>query len=70
MCFQFMNTIAGGVDFGKGIVELYSQLLNAKTKQGDKRRVIIDRFTEEYYSKKPNRNRQSSEENGKGLGSG
>ena len=51
MCFQFMNTIAGGVDFGKGIVELYSQLLNAKREQGDKRRGIIERFTEEYYSK-------------------
>lgn len=49
MAFQFLDISAGGIDFGKGIIEIYPELANAKTISGDSRRVVINEFTKKYY---------------------
>ena len=50
MGFQFMETKAGGVDFGQGMVERYPQLLNARETSGVERRSLITNFTQKYYA--------------------
>ena len=46
---QFLDVRVGGVDFGKGIIELYPQLKPAKKTGGNKRKKIIEKFTTNYY---------------------
>lgn len=55
MCFQFLDQTAGGIDFGKRIVELYHELQEVKGLKDDDKRVVIDKFTTEYYSKNEKR---------------
>ncbi len=51
MAFQFMELSAGGVDFGKRIVELYPELQKIKELNESDKRNEIANFTNKYYSK-------------------
>jgi len=46
---QFLDIRAGGIDFGKGIIELYPSLRSAKKTSGNKRKKIVREFTINYY---------------------
>ncbi len=51
MAFQFMDMIAGGVDFGREkIIDIYPELAKAKEVVDIERRVVIADFTKKYYS--------------------